>query len=42
MIASSCARSIRNPYFSDFWETMTWVMNKPSPARSTPMRRWST
>jgi hypothetical protein len=28
MIASSCSRSIRNPYFSDFWETMTRIMNK--------------
>jgi len=28
MIASSCSRSICNPYFGDFWETMTWIMSK--------------
>src|SRR5262249_3832007 len=28
MIASSCSRSICNPYFDDFWEAMTWIMSK--------------
>jgi len=28
MIAKFRSRSIRNPYFGDFWEAMTWIMSK--------------
>jgi hypothetical protein len=41
MIASSCSRSICNPYFGDFWEAMTLIMSKSLALLQWQRLRWS-